>query len=155
MTVNVKQVPREDKSPKPIYPYKRLPHDTVTYRGYPCDGTQSMKKSGSWKIQLINPRAGSPPEPLPQFPQQERLRRVRKSIYSSYPPMSLSMKQTMYNSGEAYQVPGEPAPDSKYFFTAGYTPNSAIRLHKREKGSIYRQFVSGQVVRVAVESMDS
>eukprot|EP01053_Blabericola_migrator_P000369 Blabericola_migrator_1__368@NODE_1092_length_5463_cov_333_784470_g747_i0_p3_GENE_NODE_1092_length_5463_cov_333_784470_g747_i0NODE_1092_length_5463_cov_333_784470_g747_i0_p3_ORF_typecomplete_len193_score35_99_NODE_1092_length_5463_cov_333_784470_g747_i043724950 len=151
LTVKVSKVPRTNKEPKYQYPYRPLNERTVTYRGYPVDGAQSLKKSKSWRIQIVNCALGAPSQPLPQFPQQEILAR-KNGKYHGRPPMRLTEKQIQYNSGEAWIDQNDPStkPRSDYFFTAGYVEGTAVRLQKPVTESIYRSVVAGSPVPVKV-----
>eukprot|EP01054_Gregarina_sp_Poly1_P001470 Gregarina_sp_Poly_1__1469@NODE_1368_length_4281_cov_169_927860_g916_i0_p3_GENE_NODE_1368_length_4281_cov_169_927860_g916_i0NODE_1368_length_4281_cov_169_927860_g916_i0_p3_ORF_typecomplete_len104_score5_21_NODE_1368_length_4281_cov_169_927860_g916_i08861197 len=53
LTVRVSKVSRTNKDPKYEYPYRPLENRTITYRGYPVDGAQSLKKSNKWRIQIV------------------------------------------------------------------------------------------------------
>eukprot|EP01055_Gregarina_sp_Pseudo9_P005382 Gregarina_sp_Pseudo_9__5381@NODE_652_length_2424_cov_153_887631_g615_i0_p1_GENE_NODE_652_length_2424_cov_153_887631_g615_i0NODE_652_length_2424_cov_153_887631_g615_i0_p1_ORF_typecomplete_len197_score32_52_NODE_652_length_2424_cov_153_887631_g615_i06281218 len=149
LTVRVSKVSRTNKEPKYEYPYRPLENRTVAYRGYPVDGAQSLKKSKNWRIQIVNCGMGAPSQPLPQFPQQEILTRKR-GVYRGCAPMRLSEKQIQYNSGEAWIDHSDVKPRSEYFFTAGYTEGSAMRLQKPVTESIYRSVVAGSPVPVKV-----
>ncbi|EZG51529.1 hypothetical protein GNI_124380 [Gregarina niphandrodes] len=148
MTVNVTTVPKQDKAPKYMYPYKPLTTQATTYRGYPVKGSKAFK--GAWKVQIVSPQCRSPPEPLPQFPQQEILKRNIRGNYEGAGSMKLSPSETANNSGEAYLPVGQESPSSEFFYTAGYETNSAIKLKKQVQGSIYRSFVAGQPVPVKI-----
>jgi len=149
MRVRVTKTPRTDKSPQWVYPYEELEESQTTYRGYPIDGTASMKQNRNWVIQIAAPGVGAPPEALPQFPQQELLRRSGK-VYVGNPGLQLSEKEVMNNSGEAWLVPGGEEPESEFFYTAGYHRDSAVKLQKKDLRSIYKSLISGTPVPVKI-----
>lgn len=97
LTIKVTNKPRQSRSKKTVslYPFAPLQNDYKGYRGYPIDGTGSLKK-GKWKIQIMSSDCPAPTEPLPQFPQQETLIRERNGQYVGVEPYSLSEKQVSF-----------------------------------------------------------
>lgn len=155
MRVKYSKIPGASEAPAWIYPYARMSHKKISYRGYPVDGPSTLLKSKKWRVQIVGSAIGAPPEPLPQFPQQELLGATRDGDYFGLDRIELTPEQVEWNSGQRYlsmaksAVPAKPT--SRSFFTSGYHRGSAIEVMKPFPETIYHTVVNGSTVEVPVE----
>eukprot|EP01071_Lankesteria_metandrocarpae_P003357 Lankesteria_metandrocarpae@DN2914_c0_g1_i1.p1 len=148
------RVSRESSKPKVkpelLYPYTKLPQRCFAYRGYPLDGTDSMKRSRQWRVQLVPSVVAHPNQPLPGFPDRSALAVTGPN--AEYRPVrveGLTAQERLYNSGEYWQ---DKPPVSSYYYTAsmatrpskaGYTPSRKYK--DGNQTSIYNAAVTGAV----------
>jgi len=114
---------------KRLFPFETLAPGDISYRGYPTDGGQTMKRTGRWKVQLVPPGAAIPSEPMPAFPDLSGLRMSNDGSYKLQAFAPLNRAEKKYNSGQAW-VTGD-MPTSEYYYAAAAPEDSFGQTIKR------------------------